>query len=212
MLLALPLTLMSCDESTQNNTESASEQTTEAPKNNVDIDVEAALKERVMGDVNAPIKITEHSSLTCGHCGKFHETTFKTLKEKYIDTGKAYLVFSDFPLNAPAFHASLSARCIPKDKYFDYIQELFEDQEQWAYEVSYLTYLKKKAADYGLNEAQFNACLGNQDLQKSMLERVRENQTKHGINSTPSFVINDKDKISGAVGLDAFETIFEKTE
>jgi len=216
-VLTATLSLTGCKEDAQSAETTASETVAEAsapePVSTVQIDVEAALKERVLGDANAPITISEHSSLTCGHCGKFHKTTFKELKEKYVDTGKAKIIFSDFPLNAPAFHATLSARCIADDtKYFNYIQALFEEQDKWAYDVGYLSFLKSKAAQYGLNEAAFDACLGNEELQKGVMERVRENQTKHGLTSTPSFVINGKEKVTGSLPLEAFEEIFNKTE
>ncbi len=99
----------------------------------VEIDTAAAISDRILGDPNAPIKISEHSSLTCGHCGNFHKGTFKELKKRLIDTGKAYLVFSDFPLNGPAMHASMVARCLPQDQYFDFLQMLFETQDECAY-------------------------------------------------------------------------------
>ena len=79
------------------------------------IDMEKALSERVLGNPGAPIKISEHSSFSCGHCGNFHQNVFSEFKANWIDTGKAYLVFSDFPLNAPALHASLVGRCITND-------------------------------------------------------------------------------------------------
>lgn len=215
-LFTIGFLLTGCQEEAESSeTATTVEKAEDAPApttNAIQIDVEAALKERILGDPNAPIKISEHSSLTCGHCGNFHKTTFKQLKEKYIDTGKAYIVFADFPLNAPAFHATLSARCVPEDKYFDYIQELFETQDQWAYDVAYLTYLRSKAGDYGLNEAKFEACLNNTELQEGILERVRAYQTKHNLKSTPSFVINDKETLTGGHPLEAFEELFNKTE
>ena len=71
------------------------------------VDLQKAMTERVFGDASAAIKITEHASLTCPHCARFHVSVFEEFKKNYIDTGKAYLVFSDFPLNAPALHATM---------------------------------------------------------------------------------------------------------
>ena len=216
-VLAFSFTLTGCKDEAESGESAAVEAVVktvaEVPEPVVNIDVEAALRERVMGDANAPITISEHSSLTCGHCGKFHQTTFKEIKEKYVDTGKVKIVFADFPLNGPALHATLSARCILDDaKYFDYIQELFETQDKWAYDVGYLSHLKATASKYGLNEATFSACLGSEELQTGLLKKVRENQTKHNLTSTPSFVINGKDKLKGGLPLTAFEEIFNKTE
>src|SRR5690606_15453244 len=57
---------------------------------------------RTLGNPDAPIKVEEFASLTCGHCAAFHNSTFLQLKSKYIDTGKVFFTFTDFPLNAPA--------------------------------------------------------------------------------------------------------------
>ena len=133
----------------------------EAEEEAVEIDTAAAIKDRILGDPNAPIKISEHSSFTCSHCGSFHKTTFNAFKERMIDTGKAYLVFSDFPLNAPALHASMIARCLPEDKYFDFVNELFKDQESWAFEAGYMDILQKKAEPHGLSQKAFKGELVN---------------------------------------------------
>ncbi len=171
----------------------------------IDIDVSTALSDRILGHPDAPVKISEHSSFTCGHCGQFHQKTFKSFKEAWIDTGKAYLVFSDFPLNAPALHASMIARCLPEDKYFDFVQMLFENQSEWAYDVNYLTYLKEKAGQNGLDADSFKACLSSTALQEGILARVRASQSQWNISATPSFVVNNDQVISGAVSYADFD-------
>ncbi len=176
----------------------------------VEIDVKAALSNRILGDPNAPIKISEHSSFTCGHCSAFHKETFKQIKEAFIDTGKVYLIFSDFPLNAPALHASMAARCVAHDKYFDFTEMLFETQEDWAFERNYMNLLQKKAAEYGLNKNEFKACIGNEELQEGIAARQSAAQNQWKINSTPSFVINNKTTISGGRPFEEFEKIINE--
>ncbi len=175
------------------------------------IDVQAALEERILGDTSAPLKISEHSSFTCGHCGQFHQNTFQQFKENFIDTGKAYLVFSDFPLNAPAMHASMAARCLPEqDRYFEFVDLLFKEQDKWAYETNYLSYLKEKAAGFGLAGERFDACIGSKDLQDGLLQKVRAAQAQWNINSTPSFVLNNTRTISGAMSYEELSKLLEE--
>lgn len=171
------------------------------------LDSAAASEARILGDASAPIRITEHSSFTCGHCGKFHKESFKDVKTQLVDTGKAYIVFSDFPLNAPALHASMVARCIPdQTRYFDFVQMLFEDQENWAYERNYLEILKNKSEEYGLSDQCFKACLENEELQQSIVAGAKAAQAQFNVSSTPSFVVNNKTLISGAVPTAEFIT------
>ena len=173
------------------------------------LDLAAASKERILGDKNAPIKISEHASFTCGHCANFHNNIFPEFKEKYIDTGIVYFVFSDFPLNAPALHATMISRCVADDKdYFDLVKTLFAEHEKWAFESNYVVHLKKYAKDAGVNETTFNNCLDNEKLRDNIVERIKAVQTLYQVNSTPSFVINNQKIITGATNFASFDAAF----
>lgn len=175
------------------------------------IDVEGAMSERVMGDANAPLRIVEHASLTCSHCAEFSNNTFAELKKNYIDTGKAYFVFSDFPLNAPALQAAAVARCLPHEKYFDFVHFLFEHQSEWAYDpAAFRNFLKTHAMENGLGEDAFNACIDSPALQKAIQDRMKAVQEQWKIQSTPSFVLNNKTTVAGAYPYDAFAKLLEE--
>lgn len=167
--------------------------------------LDKALSERSLGKADAPAVIVEYSSLTCSHCGDFHKNTYKKIKETLIDTGKARLVISDFPLNGPALQASMVARCLPADQYFGFIQLLFETQDQWAYSEGFKKYLKQNAQLAGLDAQTFENCFASEPLRAGILAMVQKAQTAHQINSTPTFVINGKEKVEGAKGLEDFE-------
>ncbi len=170
---------------------------------------ESMLKDRVLGFPSAPIKISEHSSLTCSHCGKFHRESFEQLKNEYLATGKASLVFSDFPLNAPALYASMVTRCVAEENYFDMVQDLFETQDEWAYNVKYLDYLKETANSYGLPEELFKECVKNEELRQGLLSQMQDAQRASEITSTPTFVINDSGHINGALPFAEFKSAIE---
>lgn len=176
----------------------------------VTIDVQGALADRILGDVNAPVRISEHASLTCGHCAHFHKESFKEIKENYIDTGKAYIVFQDFPLNAPALHATMVARCLKAEQYTPFVQTLFENQEQWAFDAGYLSYLKARAQEFGMSEDVFKACLASKELENGIIAKVQAAQTQWKIDSTPSFVINNTQVINGARPYDEFAKILDE--
>jgi protein-disulfide isomerase len=164
----------------------------------VTVDVAKALTERVLGNPSATVKISEHSSLTCPHCAHFHRDTLPKLKAEYIDTGKAYLVFSDFPLNAPALKAGSLARCLPDDKYFGFIETLFSQQDKWAFEADFASFVKGKALETGLDEATVNACFDSKEIQDGLVAAVQASQKQWNINSTPTLVINNQKVISGS--------------
>ena len=60
-----------------------------------------------MGDQNAPIKMLEFASLTCGHCARFHNEVMPQIKEKYIKNGDVLFVYNDFPLDKFAVQENL---------------------------------------------------------------------------------------------------------
>lgn len=174
------------------------------------LDINEALSDRIIGDTNAPLKVVEFASLTCSHCADFHKETLDQFKTNYIDTGKAYLIFSEFPLNGPAMEATKIARCLPKDKYFDFTHMLFKEQETWVQLPDYKGWLKTKAGEFGMSPEKFDACLANKELEDGIADRMKVAQERWKITATPSFVFNDDTVISGSYPYDAFETLVKQ--
>src|SRR5689334_20634428 len=89
------------------------------------------LGEPVLGDPAAPVAITEYASTTCGHCKAFHDEIFPDLKAKYIDTGRARLIWVVMPTPpAPVSIAGAAlARCAGEAGFFPVLDELFAQQD-----------------------------------------------------------------------------------
>ncbi len=158
--------------------------------------VQEAAQPRILGNPNAPIRISEHSSFTCGHCATFHEGNFKKIKADYIDTGKAYIVFDDFPRNLYDMHVGAVARCVNEDVYFNFVQLLFETQKDWLNE-GYLFYLKQNAKLTGATEEQIDNCLNSTDLHEKMANSRDKVMEDHDVKSTPTLVINNSIVVRG---------------
>lgn len=167
---------------------------------------------RTLGDPNAPIKIEEFASLTCGHCAHFHRSTFPELKKKYIDTGKVFFTFTDFPLNAPALDATMLTRCMPPERYFTFLSFLFQTQDQWAFSQTYKESLRQNAKLAGMTDETFDSCMANTALKDGVVARMQENGRKHSISATPSFVINGKTVLTGALGIESFDKAIADAE
>lgn len=164
----------------------------------IELDIDNLGTPRVLGDINAPVKISEHSSFTCGGCAAFHRDNFKKIKSDYINTGKAFLVYDDFPRNKEDIMIGAVARCVPDESYFNFVQVIFETQRDWiGLGAKYLENVKNTAVFAGGNAAKLNACENSEELQNILAER-RDNANKtYGVRSTPTLVINDKITISG---------------
>lgn len=170
------------------------------------IDVPAILGTRAIGNPNAPLKITELFSLTCGHCATFHNDTYPGIKKNFVDTGKVYYVYQEFPLNAPALHASMIARCLPQERYEGFISLLFKTQDQWAATQNYKDALRQNAKLAGLSDQEFDACLENKELQQAFANVISQASQNWQIKSTPTIVFNDGEKtVAGAQAYPAME-------
>lgn len=164
-------------------------------------------KDMVEGKADAPVTIVEYASITCGHCATFSEKTLPDIREKYIKTGKARLVFREFAYDPRAQAGYMIARCAPEDRYFPMIQVLFEKQMEWAAAQDALPPLKKIASMAGLDDAAVENCLKNQtvlDEVKSSFERGKE----FGVTSTPTFFINGK-KYEGALSVEEMSSVID---
>ena len=164
------------------------------------------MRKQFMGSKNAPIKIKEYFSLTCGHCANFHVKTLPQLKERYIDTGKVQLEFIDYPLDRLAIIAATLARTLPtEDGYLEAISILLKKQKQWAYSKKPLDELRSIAKLFGVSSKQFDEVLKNIPLMQQIINKMEKESKNFNIESTPTFIINNNHKITGALSFKDFE-------
>jgi protein-disulfide isomerase len=156
------------------------------------------LPEKALGDPNAKIVMIEYLSMTCGHCAKFHETTYPVLKEKYVDTGKVYLILREYPLDPLAAAAFMLARNAPGDKYFEVVDLLFKRQKDWAYASDPVSALRDLAKQFGYSPQTFEQTLTDQKLLDNINAIRARGESTFGVNSTPTFFINGE-RVRGAM-------------
>ena len=146
----------------------------------------------VIGDENAPITIIEYASLSCSHCANFHINTLPELKKEFVDTGKAKIVFRDFPFNYPALLGSMVLRCVPTNIRYQYSNALYKLQSKWVVRENTKTKqeLYKIMQSGGMTKEEFNHCIEDVVLENEILQGVISVQNEFKIKSTPSFIIN----------------------
>lgn len=189
----------------------ASSQSLLAAPTALKIDIAEAMKERVLGDEKAPVTIIEYASMTCKHCAQFATKVLPEVKKRLIDTGKAKLIFRDFPLDNLSLKAAMMNRCVPADRYYNLIDVVFSNQERWVHAKEPLESLAQLGALAGMDHDYFDACTNNKELETAILDGVQQAQRKYRIKSTPTFVFNDGAVIfSGALDADKFETTVNK--
>jgi protein-disulfide isomerase len=145
------------------------------------------------GNPKAPVVLIEYAAPRCPHCAHFEADVVPLLKRDYVDTGKVYYVFRVLPLAAGDGVAEKLARCLPKDRYFPFMESLFRNQPQWDDEYGVTDVrggLLKLAGQAGMSEDQFNACLADTREDAIINQVAQDGVSRYGLNSTPSVVIN----------------------
>jgi len=147
------------------------------------------LPERVLGKADAPVTIIEYASLTCDHCKRFHLQMFPRLKQTYIDTGKAKLIYRHFPLDRVALMASALTECVPRDQFFGLLDVLYRSEDQWAHSKDPKTELAKIGLLAGIKRSAFDACLADDKLSTAIVAERQAGEMEHKVTSTPTLII-----------------------
>lgn len=159
------------------------------------------------GDPNAPIKIIEFASMTCGHCADFHSLHLPTLKSDYIETGKVYLEVHPFPLDMLAAKATMLAAC-GGSKNAAYTDVLFKQQRTWTTAPDPIEALAKIAKLGGMSRELFDSCMANEDLFQTIVKSRYDAQANYQISGTPAFVIDGK-LLNQAFNKDTFSSVLD---
>lgn len=148
-----------------------------------------------IGDENAPITMVEYASFTCPHCANFHSDVLADIRENYVETGKVRVIFRSVYFDRLGLWADMLARCGGPDRYYGISGMIYDKQREWtagegAVDVVNNLYAIGKLA--GLNQADMEACMQDNDMAQALVADSTANTDADGINATPTFVINGK--------------------
>ncbi|MEM2160786.1 MAG: thioredoxin domain-containing protein [Candidatus Nitrosotenuis sp.] len=168
-----------------------------------------------IGDSSAPITIVEFGDYQCTFCFKFHRDSLDTIKKEYIDSGKASLIFVDFPLNGPdSVLAAEATHCANEQgKFWPMHDEIYKnwngERTGWVTRDS----INRFASTVGVNASLLNECLDSQKYHQRVLDTYEFGQ-KINIAATPSFLVISGEKITKITGnqpLQVFRKVLDST-
>ncbi len=161
----------------------------------------------IIGDKEAPVEIIEYAAITCPHCANFHADIYPQLKEKFLDTGRAKLVYRNFIFDNPfdVFAATLT-RCVPEENFLPTVEAFFHDQRDW----NKLSELKRifesdgrnaaikfaqgevtrVGGQAGISTAGAQKCFDNKEVLNYLLKVRQEAVETYQVNSTPTVIVN----------------------
>ncbi len=155
-----------------------------------------------MGNPKAKVVFIEYAAPMCPHCAHFNNDIMPEIKKAYIDTGKVFYVFRIFPIGAPDGVAEKLARCLPKAKYFPFMDQLFKSQQQWDPEYGVQDVrgaLLQQARIAGMSEGRFNSCTTDTREEATINQVASDGQAKYNITGTPTIVVNGVNSSPGVV-------------
>lgn len=152
------------------------------------------------------VQIVEYSDFKCFYCF-MAQPTVKQLKEIY--GGKINITHKHRPFHPGADKAAEASECAKdRGRFQEYYEALFNAEFNEGKDVGKPEVLKNLAAETGLSEKEFSACLDGGVKKELIQEQIREAQSR-GVSGTPTFFINGR-KIVGAQSIETFRGVIDE--
>lgn len=165
----------------------------------------------VLGNKNAKVTIVEFSDFQCPFCKQWFDQTKDQLIKDYVDTGKVRFTYRQYPipqLHPNAEKAAEASECAnDQDKFWDFHDTLFKNQDTWAPLADPTSQFSTYATQLGMDKASFDSCLSSGKFVAKVKEDI-DAGTAVNVNGTPSFFINGVSLV-GAQPFASFKTAID---
>lgn len=150
--------------------------------------------DRVMGSAKAPVQVIEYAAPVCPYCAQFSKTVMPELKKTFIDTGKVQYVLRIFPISQYDGAVAGMAACMPKERYFEFLDLAFAHQNLWDPDGNDIpdvhAGLIKLGSLAGLAPKKVDECIAN-SLEMDRVNRISEHGEKtFAIRGVPTVIVD----------------------
>jgi protein-disulfide isomerase len=174
----------------------------------------------MMGNPNAPVKVVEFGSMTCGACAAFSQEGEPQLVQKYVKSGQVSFEFRNFVRDAADIAAALLARCNGPSAFFPLTDQLFAAQREWLGKLQELppeqlqqmqtagpqaapiafqgAGLDQFARLRGIPAAKAQACVSDQAQLQRLVDMGQSAVREFNVSGTPTFLVNGRVSDAGA--------------
>lgn len=168
----------------------------------------------LLGNPDAPIKLIEYGSLTCGACANFAATGLEKLKNEYVNSGRVSFELRNQVHNPFDLVLARLVRCGAPESYhplsdqvwanlgplldgaqsnpqaLEAAMQLPEDQRfpAAAEAMGFLDFF----AERGISRDQARTCLADNASVTAIADRSQQQSEELGVNSTPTFILNGR--------------------
>ena len=167
----------------------------------------------VVGNPDAPLKLVEYASHTCGACANFAAEGAPELDE-YVETGVVSYEIRNLIRDPLDLTIAMAARCGSAESFhplalqaWGSLNTFFENASQQGaamqsamqlpedrrfVEIANLAGLPEFFAARGISADQLNQCLANSEQANAILERSTQQAEELEIQGTPTFILNGR--------------------
>jgi protein-disulfide isomerase len=162
-----------------------------------------------LGDPEAPLTIVEYSDFQCPFCRKAGLEIAPQIEAEYVATGKAKLVWKQFPIEGEesVWAAEASECAAEQNAFWEYHDTLFLNRTGINVGTFVISNLKVIAEELDLDTEAFNACLDEGRYRDKVADDYNEAR-RRGVGGTPTFFVGQT-QIVGAKPYGEFKTAIE---
>lgn len=161
-----------------------------------------------LGDPDAPVTFIIYSDFQCPYCRLFASDTEPKIIDDFVRTGQVQLEFREMPIlggpdltskdNESAMAAQGALCAAEQDKYLDFHDKLFANQQGENKGNFSEKRLKQFAGELDLDTDAFGTCLDSGRYIPALEQSKTEGQAA-GVTATPMFMIENGNDSSGAI-------------
>lgn len=163
-----------------------------------------------IGDVDAPVVLTQWTDLRCPFCAVFSRDTLPALVQQYVDTGQVRIEFHDVAFfGEQSENAAIAARAAAsQNKYMEFVTAIYDVAPEGTHPDLPRDTLIDFATQAGVPDiAQFTADLDDPAL-RAEVKASQQSAQQLGVNSVPFFVVGTA-AIAGAQPLANFQELLD---
>lgn len=163
-----------------------------------------------IGDVDAPIVLSEWIDMRCPFCAVFSRDTLPVLVEEYVDTGRVRIEFHDVAyFGDESEDSAVAARAAGRQgRYVEFVTAVFDAAPERGHPEHDRDTLIGVAEEAGVPDIdRFTADLDDDELRTQVQQNTSASQ-QLGVNSVPFFVTRGR-ALAGAHPVDLFRDLLD---
>ncbi len=164
-----------------------------------------------IGDVDAPVVMSEWIDFRCPFCAVYSRDTLPVLIEEYVNTGKVRIELHDVAFfGEQSTRAAVAARAAGEQgKYVEFVQAIYEAAPESGHPELPADELLGFAKQVGVPDlAKFEADMTRSDLQDAVAQSTAQAQ-QLGVTGVPFFAV-DGQALSGAQPVETFRALLDE--